>query len=176
MIAGDGRDGEKIVSRIAEQGLGKAVHLLGHRADVPKILAASDVFVSSSLWEGLPLAILEAMAAGLPVVATEVGDVPQIVNAESGATVPPGNPAALAHGIASLLDDPIRARSLGACGRQRVEREFGIATWFDRHRALYARLSDPASVGNPGGIHVPSRCNERGERARAEATRFLKAG
>jgi glycosyltransferase involved in cell wall biosynthesis len=102
------------------------------------LLAASDVFVLSSDREGLPIAALEALAAGRPVVATAVGDVPTVVrDGVTGKLVPPRDPAALASALVELLGDPERRRHLGANGRRLVAGEFSVQAMMERYDALY---------------------------------------
>ncbi len=122
---------------------GAGVTFLGYRADVPHLLRQADLFVLSSHWEGMPLSILEAMAAGLPVVATAVGGVPEIVHdGITGRLVPPDNPQALAEGLIACLRDPLRARKLAAAGQRQCQdlRQRGLAAyrdWYEqalRHR------------------------------------------
>jgi glycosyltransferase involved in cell wall biosynthesis len=98
LMAGTGSLAERARRLAAERGLERQVHFLGVRSDVPELLSACDVFVLASLWEGSPLAVLEARAAGLPVVATSVGGVPELVG-EAGVVVPPGDAGALAEAL-----------------------------------------------------------------------------
>jgi glycosyltransferase involved in cell wall biosynthesis len=154
-IVGKGRLESALAREIAGLGLGARARLLGLRSDVPRLLAASDLYVSSSHWEGLPVAILEAMAAGLPVVATQVGDAPRAIGRDSGVLVAPQDPAALARAITELLDDPLRLRELGAAGRARVRAKFGARAWAERHVALYAEVL--GRRGHPVG-REESRC------------------
>jgi glycosyltransferase involved in cell wall biosynthesis len=106
-IAGDGPESEALTRQISELGLGERVSLLGWRTDVPALLAASDVFVMPSRNEVVAMSMLDAMAAGTPIVATAVGSVAEAVDDErSGLLVPPGDPAALARAISTLLADP----------------------------------------------------------------------
>jgi glycosyltransferase involved in cell wall biosynthesis len=105
-------------------GIRDRVLFTGYRAEVDGLLAALDVFVLPSSVEGLPMTILEAMAQGTPVVATAVGGTPEVVDAETGILVPPGDVEALTAALRDLLADPERARQLGDAGRLRVEAEF----------------------------------------------------
>lgn len=139
LVAGDGPDREALEAEIAE--LGVAVELPGERRDVPELLAGADAFVLSSRSEGLPISILEAMSAGLPVVASAVGGVPElVVDGETGLLVPPGDPEALADALGRLLGDAELRRRLGAAGRERAEREFGLERFRREHLELYERL------------------------------------
>ena len=127
LIAGEGPERERLESLAAELGVAEAVTLLGLRSDVPDVLAALDVAVVSSSFEGTPLAVLEYMDAGLPVVSTRVGGVPDLIDdGEHGLLVEPGDPAALASAIGALLRDPERARRMGRAGRERRRSEFTI--------------------------------------------------
>jgi glycosyltransferase involved in cell wall biosynthesis len=137
-IAGGGGE-EAGLRRLAESlCVTDRVHLLGLRDDVPRVLRAADVFALSSRSEGLPLALLEAMAAGLPVVATRVGGVPEaVVDGATGHLVAPGDPAALAAGLARVLRYPEHAADLGRAGARRVEQEFSAAVMFARYWNLY---------------------------------------
>lgn len=139
-IAGDGALHAALDAEIARLGLRDAVRLLGERDNVSELLQASDMFVSASVTEGLPLSLLEAMGAGLPVAATAVGDVPQVIAADTGVLVPPHEPARLADAIRSLLDDPARRAALGRNAREHVLRHYSSGPWFDQYRALYAQV------------------------------------
>jgi len=136
-IAGRGSEEASLRALAAELRIADRVHLLGLRDDIDRVLLAADVFVQPSRSEGLPLSILEAMAAGLPVVATAVGGIPEaVVAGETGALVPPADPAALAEALRSLLERPDRGLTLGCAGRARVTGEFSVAAMVDRYRAL----------------------------------------
>jgi glycosyltransferase involved in cell wall biosynthesis len=123
----------------AELGVRERVVFAGYRDDVPALLAAADVFVLPSFVEGLPLTVLEAMAAARPVVASRVGGTPEaVVHGETGVLVPPGDVEALAGALNELLADPERARRLGEAGKQRVKERFSVGVMSDRVLAAYA--------------------------------------
>ena len=139
LIVGDGPDRVAVEKEIRRLDLVREVELLGERRDVSDLLAASDVFVLSSDSEGLPMSILEAMANGLPVVATAVGGVPEVVlDGETGFLVPPGDSKRLAAALARLVDDAGLRRSLGDAGRRRVEEAgFDLRSFQRAHVELY---------------------------------------
>ena len=121
-------------------GIEERVRFLGLRHDVPKLLAIMDVFAMPSLSEGLSIALLEAMAAGKPVVVTRVGGNPElVVEGETGYLVPAGEAAQLAKAILALLGDPSRAALFGARAKQLVEERFTLRLMADRYGALYQR-------------------------------------
>ncbi len=117
------------------------VSLLGHRRDIAGLLAASDIFVLSSRQEGFPITILEAMAGGKPVVATDVGGCAEaVVHRETGLIVPPEDPQALAEALQYLLEHPDEARAMGEAGHRRVEEHFTVETMVRRHIEVYAEV------------------------------------
>ncbi|MBK6849901.1 MAG: glycosyltransferase [Proteobacteria bacterium] len=114
------------------------LQLVGLRRDVSRWLAAGDVFALSSRTEGLPLALLEAMAAGLPVVATRVGGVPLALDSEgTGLLVTPGDEAELRRALAQLVDDPVAARRMGAAARATVVARYSLAAMAEAYAAIY---------------------------------------
>jgi len=126
---------------IAELGLTDHLHLLGLRTDIPDVLAAFDIFVLSSHDEGMSNAIMEAMAVGKPVVATDVGGTAEMVEAgASGLLVPPREVAPLADAIGALLDNPVRAARMGSRGRQIIEERFSLEVMVSRVQSLYETL------------------------------------
>ncbi len=142
LIAGQG-DREPLSALVSELGLDEAVTFLGFRRDVANVLAAGDIAVSSSDYEGSPLAVMEYMAAGLPVVATDVGGVPRLVDhGRTGLLVPRRDPQALAEALERLLDNSVLARDMGERGRRRQQRDFSFETTLREVQALYdAQLS-----------------------------------
>jgi len=140
-IAGRGELAEALRREAEERGIAARLHLLGLRADVPNVLAAADAFVLPSLSEGLPLALLEAMFAGCPIVASDVGEVRTVLAAgAAGSVVPAGDAAALAGALDTLLQAPDRAWELGARARRRATTDYGIASMVTRYAALYDEL------------------------------------
>lgn len=138
LIVGEGSEREAIQEEIKRLGLSGRVELMGVRRDVARILAASDVFALSSDREGLPIAVLEAMAAARPVVATSVGDLPSVVrDGETGRVVPPGDPSAFAEALAEVLGDASRAEEMGARGRRLVQ-DFSLRAMIDKYESLYS--------------------------------------
>lgn len=133
-----GDEPARLEAYIAEHALGDRVHLLGQRGDVSDWLAAADVFVMPSLWEGLPLAILEAMLAGKVIVASVTSGIPEaIVSGVHGILVPPGDINALAVALRRVIEEPDLRLRLAAAARQRAELEFTIEAMTDRYEALY---------------------------------------
>jgi glycosyltransferase involved in cell wall biosynthesis len=147
VMVGDGPLFQQIEGLISERGLSNRVRLLGMRQDVPRLLAASDVYVSSSIREGLPMAVLEAMMAGLPIVATDAGDISRLVLPQAGFIVPPQNPVKLAGALDSLLRTPDRGRGMGEAARNVAKEKFSAAAWMDKLAGLYADvLQRPVGV------------------------------
>ena len=137
-LAGDGPLRDELAHRAAQLGIAGAVRFLGRHADVPQLLGCADVLVQPSRFEGLPLTVLEAMAAALPVVVTDViGCNETVVHGESGLIVPPEDPSALAGALLEVLGDPPRAARLGAAARLRAEREFAAPVMARRTLAVY---------------------------------------
>lgn len=137
-LAGIGSLREMLGEEAHRLGIAERVHFLGVRLDMPRLLAAADVFVMSSVWEGLPMIILEALAARCAIVSTAVGGVPSaVVDGETGTLVPPRDPAALAAGIAAMLDDDARRARMVANGRALFEARFSSAAMTAAYERLY---------------------------------------
>jgi glycosyltransferase involved in cell wall biosynthesis len=140
VLVGEGPLRPALEAQAAALGLSERVIFAGFRPDVPDILAASEVFVLSSLWEGMPVALLEAMAAGCAAVATDVGGVGQVLRHEvTGLLVPPADPPALADALIRLCRDPATARQLGQAGQAWTTHEYGMRSWVGKWEALYLR-------------------------------------
>jgi glycosyltransferase involved in cell wall biosynthesis len=141
LILGDGPKRAELESRTKAMGLDRDILFLGYRRDVPAVLAASDLFVLASHWEGLPLGLLEAMAAGLAAVVTAVGGNPQVVaEGVSGLLVPARDKQALGQAISALLQDPIRRERMGQAARQRFEHHFSMQNFIKKHEDLYQEI------------------------------------
>jgi glycosyltransferase involved in cell wall biosynthesis len=151
LIVGDGPDRAAVESEIRDLGLGGRVRLAGERRDVPALLAASDLFVLSSRSEGLPVSVLEAMAAELPVVASGVGGLSElVVDGETGILVGPGDARALGAALGRLIEDRELRRRLGAAGRDRAETLFDLGAFRAAHVELYdAQLALAGAVAEP---------------------------
>jgi glycosyltransferase involved in cell wall biosynthesis len=141
LIAGEGAERPKLEALIRELGLTDVVLLLGARRDVPDLLAALDVAVCASESEGSPLSVMEYMEARLPIVATNVGGIPDLIeDGVHGLLVEAGNPVAMAGAIDELLRDPARASQLGDNARERRQREFDIDVMVGNLEDLYTEL------------------------------------
>lgn len=141
LIAGGGDEEERLRQLIHERGLDGTVRLIGRRSDVPELLEAADVLVSTSDFEGSPLAVMEYMAAGKAIVATRVGGVPDLIaDGVHGLLVEPRDPPAFANAVTSLLEDPARARSLGSAAKLRQREEFTLDAMVRTLSDLYCEL------------------------------------
>jgi glycosyltransferase involved in cell wall biosynthesis len=153
-IVGDGPYRAELEALCDELKLRRHVRFLGQRDDVHALMSQADMFVLSSITEGLSITLLEAMATGLPIVATRVGGNPEVVaDGETGLLVPPRSPDALAEAILRLVRDPQSARRMGAAARQRAELSFDIRRVVARYEELYRSVLRPghASRGLPSG-------------------------
>jgi len=141
LLVGGGELQDAVREQVAALGLESRVRFLGVRADVADILRASDMFVLSSRVEGNPLSVMEAMAAGLPVVSTAVGGVPELVReGETGLLVPSEDAGALARAVQVLVDDPVRRQAMGAAARRDAVSRFDIRHTVRGYEQLYERL------------------------------------
>lgn len=140
-LVGDGPDRAAIEAELHRLGVAAGVRLLGDRSDVAQLLTRADVFVCSSRSEGMPVSILEAMAAGLPVVASAVGGVPELVaDGRTGILVEPGAVAPLADALARLIGNRGLRERLGQAGREVVKERYDLPRFRRAHLELYERL------------------------------------
>jgi glycosyltransferase involved in cell wall biosynthesis len=146
VVIGDGPLREELEDKARRLGLNGGVRFVGAVPEAARLLPQIDVFVLSSRWEGMSNSLLEAMAAGRPVVATSVGGNPEVVcHGETGFLVPPGNPEAMSDAIGRLLADRALAQRLGEAGRIRAESAFTLEAMVGRLEALYEHLLERAS-------------------------------
>jgi glycosyltransferase involved in cell wall biosynthesis len=148
VVAGEGPDRDKLEALIDALKIREWVELVGRQEDMPAVYASLDLMVSSSRQEGLPIAILEGMASGLPLVAARVGEVPRVVmDGVTGILVPPEDTGALAEAIVGLLRDPERRERLGAAGRRLVEEKYSAARMTEDYLRVY---EEAIAVGGRG--------------------------
>ncbi len=137
-IAGEGELKKSLLALRDKLGLQSSVSFLGFRDDVPRLLSAFDIFVLPSLWEGLPVALIEAMAAGKPIVATDVDGNCEVTGRDTaGIAVDPRDPPALSRALLELLGDPELRRRLGDAGMERAQKLFDVRIMIERYQDLY---------------------------------------
>lgn len=155
VVAGAGPDRSRLAVEAEALGIAGDVEFLGERDDIAALLDGCDVFVLSSRSEAMPMSVLEAMAAGVPVVASAVGGVPEAVG-EAGLLVPAAEPAALAAALARVAGDAALRDRLGRAGRARVQHHFPLDVWRRTHLELYAREAGRSgrSLAPPGGAEA----------------------
>lgn len=138
VFVGDGPQLPRLKQEAEQLGIRHRVDFLGNRWDVAQLLARAHIFALPTNWEGLPLSILEAMRAGLPVVASNVGGVSEAVaHGETGFLVDPGDEEGFHRRLVDLLDDPFLRRRMGAAGRARYESRFTLRQMLDKTMAVY---------------------------------------
>ena len=143
ILVGEGRQGESLRRQAEELGVGPLVRFLGTRRDLPHLLKAMDLFIQPSLWEGLPLALLMAMGAGLPVVGTQVSGISEIIeDGVNGQLVPPGDSQALAAAVAEMYRQPeLRAR-MGKAARETVTESYSHEAMLQRLEGIYLKITE----------------------------------
>jgi glycosyltransferase involved in cell wall biosynthesis len=140
VLVGRGPLEPELRRQASELGLDGTLVFAGYRADAPRVASAFDLFVLSSVYEGLSIALVEAMALGLPAVVTAVGGLPEVVeHGQQGLVVQPADPGAIADAVLSLLADPGRRQRLGEAGRRRAG-QFDIRRAAGRMEEVYAEL------------------------------------
>ena len=153
-LVGDGPMRQRLETRAGELGLADAVRFLGHREDVPEVLHESDVFVLPSRSEAFPNGVVEGMAAGLPVVASNVGGIPELIeHGRNGLLVPVGDDEALASALVTLIDDAAHATALATAARDTIRRGYSFDRMVDAFEALYVG-SLPGRLSN--SLPIPS--------------------
>jgi glycosyltransferase involved in cell wall biosynthesis len=159
LLAGDGDGRPAVEQQVRELGLADRVHFLGRREDVADLLAASDIFALASLWEGNPLSVMEAMAAGLAPVVTAVGGVPELVRSGfQGLVVPPGDAGALADAWLRLATNSEERAEMARSAAAHALETFDEAHMVETYEKLYDRLLDTAFAGRAGywPVRAPS--------------------
>lgn len=152
VLAGQGVLQAQLQVRVNQLGLTNRVHFLGLRTDIPDVLGASDIFVLSSNYEGNPLSVIEAMAAGLPIVSTAAGGVPELLqNGKEGFIVQPGNADGLSEAMVTLLNDSNLRRTMGVAAAVRAKAKFDVSAMVRAYEELYDEVG--ASSRSWGPFH-----------------------
>jgi L-malate glycosyltransferase len=141
LIVGEGAERARIEAAVRERGVSGSVRLVGLRTDVPRLLSAADVFLLTSISEGIPLTLIEAMAAGLPCVSTRVGGIPEVVvDGETGVLAEPSKPESVAAALGKLVADASLRRRLGEAGRGRALRLFDDQAMHAAYDRIYRQM------------------------------------
>jgi glycosyltransferase involved in cell wall biosynthesis len=145
LVIGDGPLRRALEEKSEELGIKKHVIFAGQRKDIPELLTAMDIFVLPSIKEGLPMALLEAMAAKRPVIATKVGAIPKVIeNTEIGILIEPKDILGLRDAMMSLIDDPEKMGLLARRGFERVYTDFSSDEMSKHYLELYKEITNPA--------------------------------
>ena len=162
VVAGDGPERQALIDRAHALGLSDVTHLTGYRTDVRAVMAAFDVYVNCSTYEGVSLTILEAMAAGLPVVATAVGGNPEVVVEQETGLLIDQRPQTIASAIATLASNPARRHAMGEAGRWRVKRHFTIERMVHDYAVAYqVRRTNITTNDAPAPAQAPATCDNQ---------------
>jgi glycosyltransferase involved in cell wall biosynthesis len=153
LIVAGGRGGDQhqpLLEYVRANGLEDRVHIVTGRGDIADLLALASVFAMPSLWEGLPMAVLEAMVAGKAIVASATGGIPEaIMDRREGLLVPPGDVRRLSDALGELLADPQRRSQFGAAARARAQRDFVASVMAERYESLYRQAHSQGKDGVP---------------------------
>jgi len=142
LVVGEGKLEGELKDLADKLGVSNDTVFAGFRDEIPRVLAAIDIFVLPSLWEGFPVSVIEAMASGKPVIASRAGGIPEaIVEGETGLLVPPGDVPALEKAIEALAGSPELAKKMGEAGRKKAGSEFGIEKMISKTEGVYERLT-----------------------------------
>ena len=159
VLIGDGEERERLQHLAADLSIGPFVRFLGLRADVPEVLAACDLFALPSIQEGFPMVILEALAAGKAVIASEVGAIPDVIrHGATGMLVPPGDADALANAVCLLIEDKGARQRLGQTGRELVREGYNFERTVGQYDDLYQRVLGEAGMLGAGWNASPMSC------------------
>ena len=153
-MIGDGKDRPRCEELARQEIAGDRVEFTGFRTDVPAQLEETDAFVLPSLNENLPLALLQAMALGLPCVATDVGGVREVIDADCGVLIPPGDDASLRAAMALLINDPELASRLGLAASQRVREQFSLGRCVAEHVQLWQEIVGTVDPANRRSVAI----------------------
>ncbi len=145
-IVGDGESRAVVEGLVAKSPARDRLRLVGYRDDVPTLLQAADLVIHPTHADALPTALIHGLAAGVPVLATDVGGVPDIVTPDVGVLVPPREPEQLAEALERLARDPLMRARMGRAGRRRFESQFSAQVWADRLLALYVKVLSGSPV------------------------------
>lgn len=156
VFAGDGPLWGSMQEMVRQKGLEDRILFTGSRRDIPDFLAALDVFVFGSLWEGMPNVVMEAMAMEKPIAATPAGGIPELIDhGQNGLLVPLRNPEAMAAALFKLLDDPAYAAALGRSARKKIEQVFTLPVTVEAHEVFYRKQLNPEKCPekiSPAGV------------------------
>jgi glycosyltransferase involved in cell wall biosynthesis len=140
IIAGDGNCRDDLQRRIEELHISDRARLIGERSDIAEMLISADLYITTSLWEGNPLSVMEAMAAGLPIVASRVGGIPDLIDHDvHGMLLAPNDQKVLVHSVADLINSPFRMRKLGDAARAKAFETMDVAGMVRGYERLYIR-------------------------------------
>lgn len=149
-VVGSGPMARALVERAAQLGIPPRLHWHGAIPDAGRLLAAYDAVVLSSRTEGTPIVLLEAMAAGVPLVVTAVGGIPDVVTEREAILVPPGSPERLARGLHAIRSEPEAARARAVAARQRLHAAYAVDPWLDRYESVYRSVGSATPLGETG--------------------------
>jgi glycosyltransferase involved in cell wall biosynthesis len=165
MLIGDGPTCEQAREKVETLGLNNRVEFLGERSDIPQLLAGASILALITHLEGLPLAILEGMRAGLPVVASDVGGVRETIDdGRTGFLIPHGDTETLRARLQTLIDDPELRRRMGEAGREKYEKCFGYRSMIEKTMDIYRAACRDGSRQRPSHRNLVTAAASEGRR------------